>query len=349
MTTRIESTRHARLQAFASATTRRLANHVRSQCPGDSVIHAGFCAHPNPGDNAISIAETRLLRIAGKHIARRYSDLAMMASAETIMDCIRSQTGHPAIVLSGGGFLTHLYPDILDACTVLIREFDDRPILIMPQSSNLDESPASLSFVAAVRDHPRIRLLARDRTTFDELKNRTSSDVHLAPDSVLIFGVAPGRFPRRQVPIAVVARQDGEESPGRGPVPAYPVLPWMDEPRAFRDPRVLAARLQHRELITGRGSKLLMWAAALGRTRRALSMVRSARLILADRLHAVILSLVTQTPVVAIDNSYGKIHGAIDTWDLTELGRLRMADTFQEAEEVGKALIGNAHQSGSDS
>lgn len=342
MTARLDDQWHDRMQRFASDATRRLRDHVETQCSTPSVIHAGFCAHKNPGDNAISIAETRVLRSAGKKATRRYSDVSMMASPEPITAEIRSQPGQPAIVLSGGGFLTPLYPEILVACTRLIEEFTDRPILIMPQSSDLGQQPISRAFTAAVREHPRIRLLARDQPTFDELVDLTSADVHLVPDSVLTFGSLRTRLRPKKLPIAVVARQDGEEASDRGHIPAHPALPWMNEPRAFQDPRLLPARLQDRGVFTRHGHQFAMWVAARGRTSRGLSMVRSAELILADRLHAVILSLVAGTPVVALDNSYGKIQASIDTWDLKTLGPLETADTFGEAEEVGLTLLAHA-------
>lgn len=323
---------------FADYTKGLLVGHIKSTCVEGTIVHAGVCAHKNPGDNAISVAEAKLIAASGKSAIRRYSDLSMMSSPKLIIDEIKSLPNRPAIILSGGGFLTALYPEILESSTNLIREFTDRQILVMPQSSSLDDSALSKEFVAAVRYHPRIRILARDDKSLAELSTLTSSDVQRAPDAVLSLGpTAPNRT-RRRTASAIIAREDGEVMPGRGAIPPLPVLAWMTEPRAYRDPRLLPARLQARSIVHGRSSDRLMLAAAHGRMQRALSMVRSTEVLVTDRLHGLILALLVGTPVVAVDNSYGKIRALVNTWRLHNLGVIRMADSFPEAAEIARLL-----------
>jgi pyruvyl transferase EpsO len=48
--------------------------------------------------------------------------------------------------------------------------------------------------------------------------------------------------------------------------------------------------------------------------RKGIALVSSVRVVVSDRLHAVIVSTLLGVPRVALDNSYGKVHGFMRTW-----------------------------------
>ena len=70
-------------------------------------------------------------------------------------------------------------------------------------------------------------------------------------------------------------------------------------------------------------------------------MLSAGRVVLTDRLHAVILSCLLGRPMVALDNNYGKIGSFVDTW-LTDWPTLVRA-TDAPAAAAGIEQLLSAH------
>ena len=71
---------------------------------------------------------------------------------------------------------------------------------------------------------------------------------------------------------------------------------------------------------------------------RGLDLLSAGRVVVTDRLHAHILCLLLGIPHVVLDNSYGKVHGFLDTWTKGS-SLVHKAANPQEAAEIAKALL----------
>ena len=69
---------------------------------------------------------------------------------------------------------------------------------------------------------------------------------------------------------------------------------------------------------------------AENRLQRGLGMITGARLVVTDRLHAVILSWLVGVPVFFADNSYGKLSRFVECW-VEEGDPVFRCDTLDEA------------------
>src|SRR3546814_17237088 len=70
------------------------------------------------------------------------------------------------------------------------------------------------------------------------------------------------------------------------------------------------------------------------RFKRGLAMLAAGELVVTDRLHAHILSLLLDIPHVLLDNSYGKVAGFADQWTAAYGGLMRAtgrAEAFETA------------------
>jgi exopolysaccharide biosynthesis predicted pyruvyltransferase EpsI len=67
-------------------------------------------------------------------------------------------------------------------------------------------------------------------------------------------------------------------------------------------------------------------------------MLSEGRVVLTDRLHAVILSCLLGRPMVALDNTYGKIGSFVDTWLSQWPALIRATDAQAAAAGVERLL-----------
>ncbi len=101
-----------------------------------------------------------------------------------------------------------------------------------------------------------------------------------------------------------------------------------------------------REMREGRWDRLALRAAsydtaARARVLRGCRLLSSGRVVITDRLHAHLLSLLLGIPHAVLDNSYGKLSRFLDAWTGGAAGVHRAAST-QGAEGWAAATVGAA-------
>lgn len=328
-----------RLDGFARRTRDAFVARLKAFAPRGDVLHVAYCAHQNPGDNAIAVAEDRLLRTACGNRSIKVTTSHLERDFPAVLRMLQNYQGR-SLVSRGGGSLTDLYPEAIGWHVKLINGCRDRSILQMPQSIYFKDLAAADPLRRAIAAHPDYRLLVRDQRSLEWAKEHLECETALAPDSVLSMVPHARPRPARQ-PIGIVARQDGEVLAERGPVPDLPGVPWMTEPRALHDPRLLPARLQGRVALPPVLASLLAELAARGRMARAVRMLGEFDLVVADRLHAVLVCIMYAISVIAVDNSYGKLSSAFDTWGLAELADATLVGSFGEAVSLAATRDGS--------
>jgi len=321
--------RDFRLEGFAKRAREELVHHIRDISNGGDVVHAGYCTHANAGDNAISESERLLLRAAA-------------AKCRVVVPC-----DHPSwvdragrwpdasIVLHGGGNIGDLYGHEMASRIEVIRAWR-RPILQMPQSIHFERLAAAEPFRRAVAESKGFRLLVRDQASYDWAQQYLECQTILAPDAVLTFGPLP-RSRQPAFDVLALVRADTEASGQRGPLPqGVRAMDWTPEPRARHDLRHLPVYAYDRWSL--QESRRIIVRMAKVRFARGLRTVALGQVVITDRLHAVILCLLQGIPVVAVDNSYGKVSAQVNTWRLGELGQVELASSFSEAYERAEAI-----------
>jgi pyruvyl transferase EpsO len=311
----------------------------------DPIIRGRFeCAlvdfpdHANVGDSAIWLGELAWLASAGVRITYRchvgsYSRQQLAAS---------SRDG--VIFIHGGGNLGDIWTRHQRLREAVIADFPDRPIIQFPQSIHF-ANPDNLARARAVFNaHPALTLLVRDKTSLDIARHEFCATTILCPDTALLMGPL-GRPQLPQVDIFWQRRVDREALPRAAAIfeTGVGVGDWLDSRRSLvarmrdavqpvvnRHPRRLraAGRLlqasydwQARECVRG-GCRLLS----------------RGRVVITDRLHGHILSLLLGIPHVILDNSYGKIRAFFETWTAgTPLAR--WADSPEAALRAARALL----------
>lgn len=290
----------------------------------DSVLPSGelalvdFPDHSNVGDSAIWLGEMAYLR--------KRNRLPAYYSAITDFDDAACQAaiGDGPVLIHGGGNMGTLWPRHEAFRLHLLRTHRGRPIVQMPQSIHYADPAATAEMAEAIRAHGRFTLLVRDARSLAFAQEHFDCAIHLCPDAALMLG-RQQRDPAT-TPVFALLRTDHERAAGQtGALPAGVLADdWLEEDPAQKRYLRLSlglGRLLTRDPMTQRATRqrrLAEW-----RLQRGLAMLSAGELVVTDRLHAHILSLLLDIPHVLLDNSYGKVAGFADQWTGDYAGLMR--------------------------
>ncbi len=291
------------------------------------VIFPGKCAlvdfpkHSNVGDSAIWLGEVQHLHDRGFEIVYT-CDVTNYRSGRLRRTLPSSGT----IFLHGGGNLGDLWPTHQALRERVIEDFPDRRIVQLPQSMEF-RSEANLSRAKSVFEaHPDLTLLLRDQPNYEKALASFDVPLVLCPDMALLLGKLSRPSPP-SCPIAWLARQDIEQRPGSCP-PSQPdvrVFDWLQT--ASTPQQQSLQRFAHRlskNVLYGldplcasvrRKSHLqLSLHHATSHVTRGISLLSAGRVVVTDRLHGHLLSLLLNIPHVVLDDMYGKCRAFYDSW-----------------------------------
>lgn len=308
----------------------RFARVLDAVLPPGKLALVDFPDHSNVGDSAIWLGEMAYLRGRGR-VPAYYSAIADFEDA-----ACRAAIGDGAILIHGGGNMGTLWPKHEAFRLHLLRTQRSRPIVQMPQSIHYADPAAAAEMAEAIREHGRFTLLVRDARSLAFAEQHFDCAIHLCPDAALMLG----RQQRNAatVPVFALLRTDHERAAGQADaLPAGVVADdWLEEDAGQKRRLRLSlklGRLFTRDPMTQRAARqqrLAEW-----RFQRGLAMLSTGELVVTDRLHAHILSLLLDIPHVLLDNSYGKVAGFADQWTGDYAGLMRATN---RAEAFATAL-----------
>lgn len=284
----------------------------------------GFPTHPNVGDSAIWLGELAALRSLGATV--------VSTSSITSYDprVVRERLGGQGkVLLHGGGNLGDEWPQHQLFREQVIADLRDLPIIQLPQSVHFN-STRNLHQARAVFDaHSELTLLCRDARSLEVAHREFLATSWLCPDAALgIRGLGDWRDTGQGV--LWLARTDSERRREflHGDRPGHRTADWLSpgpgtpgwESSYFRKLAAEAAlgrEQRRRPALAPLAGPVLSWAhrsAAAQRVTFGVRLLSTARVIVTDRLHAHILSLLLGVPHVVLDTGYGKIEPFVREW-----------------------------------
>ncbi len=269
-----------------------------------------FPAHANVGDSAIWLGTLACLRERGTTLC--YTCDHSTYSRATLA----RRLGNGVILLSGGGNFGDIWKQSQRLREQVVRDFPDTRIIQLPQSVMFHDE-RELERARAVFDaHPALTLLVRDERSLRFASENFRATALLCPDMALWLGPLSRPVPARKQ-LVWLARTDRERA--ATPPEGVRTVDWLDEPpatdlRLERFIRELVVEHPRAERpLRGTLSRTADRVAAT-RLRRGCSILSEGRVVITDRLHAHILSLLLGIPSVILDNSYGKLRDFYETW-----------------------------------
>ena len=167
--------------------------------------------------------------------------------------------------------------------------------------------------------HRNLRIFVREQKSFDLIREHFSlegkSQVYLVPDIVLYGKGIAGRAGQPSDTINVCIRSDCESTQTDG--------------------RKLLAELKGQYPVRGL-STMVKSPLSLKNRKKELSRVfadfAEGKVLVTDRLHAMLFSVLSGTPCIALDNKTGKVFGVAD-W-LKDTGMVILADSSDQVLEI---------------
>ncbi|MDR7521418.1 MAG: polysaccharide pyruvyl transferase family protein [Armatimonadota bacterium] len=297
----------------------------------------GFPLHANVGDSAIWLAQQTMLARGGARVVytcdRENYDRSQLAA--------RLQAG--TIFVHGGGSLGDVWRRGLQFMRRIVADFPDHRIVFFPQWIFFRDRGLLHAVRTDFNAHPDLVILARDRSSYELAHDALRVRVLLCPDVAFALGPLPRAEPPR-TDVVWLARTDRESAwPHSAPAPGIVTFDWRREPpfpvaRAARwalpwfNRRISPPGL--RGVAQGRLYDLIA-NSRLSWGRRLLS---RGRVVITDRFHGYILSLLQNIPHVLLDTRFGKLRAFYETWgegcDLT-----RWANSPEEALVVAGSVL----------
>jgi len=293
-----------RLWGERKAIVQLVVSGSRAIFPRKTVFLMSTPWHGNLGDQAIVLAEYRLLRkvFPGWRLVE-YPTEALQGARKFpfLRPAVRKGD---VIVIHGGGNLGSLYPREEEVHRWLISTYRDRRILMMPQSiffSEDEDGRRSLQESQSVyQQAENLTIFERDAVSHAYGK-RVFPAVHheLVPDVVTSLEADIGAMAARRAGVCFFLRADKEK-----------VLPdaLVQEIKGWLSAHEIPYLVSDTVISENLRTNAARWAAV--RTR--LEQARKARMVVTDRYHGLIFSVITRTPALVFRSYDTKISSGLD-------------------------------------
>lgn len=288
-----------------------------------------FCSpfHHNMGDHA----QTFCIQQWYKSNYPEYEMLILQSSITTnwlLGNIRRFIRKNDLLVCHSGYHLTNLY-DEQRIYFYIIRHFQDYPILIFPQTINYTTAESLNEARIILNSHPNLTILCRDEKSYaTAIENFPKANLLLYPDIVTsLIGTKQFSFSRNGILFCV--RDDKE---------AYYNKEQIDSLRAkFGKDRTSITDTTRNDF-----SVLYLYKHRGEALEKVLNEFAHYKLVITDRYHGTIFSMITNTPVVVIGSTDHKLSSGVK-WFPKDLfdGYITFANDLDEAYEEATNILNN--------
>lgn len=260
-------------------------------------------SHGNLGDHLLSIAEQQFL---ADNFPER--EVILVPSADlyySIRVALMDVREDDVLCVTGGGFMGSLYAEEERFLTIM-KLFPHNKIVFFPQTIYYEPTPKGEALILKAAQvysgHKHLYVMARDRKTYDLLVNRLMPEskhkVFLNPD-IALYAHAPQGNSREGVIWCL--RQDAEINVENEAI--VQAIKNIVEMRSLPQ--------HHTDTYVYRPIPL---ENERGEVQAKMNEISKAQLVITDRLHGMIYSLITDTPVIALDNLSKKVSQVYNLW-----------------------------------
>lgn len=261
----------------------------------------GVPSYTNMGDQAVSLASRIFFEKEFPNCQYiEIMDYDNEAGIKAVKEIITKQD---IVGYVGGGNMGNLYTDIEEDRRAVFSTFVDNLTISFPQSIHFEktaygEREKRLSQDAYNKNHNLV-LLARDAQSYRRMQKTFKNKIVFIPDMVLYL--KPKVFNAERSGALFVLRHDGEKILDESFIESLKVI-LKKHYSLERTDTVLGTPTQ----ITPKTRQKLF--------EEQLQKIASQELIISDRFHAMVFSVLTQTPCLLFGNSYGKGKHAYFDW-----------------------------------
>jgi pyruvyl transferase EpsI len=266
------------------------------------IVIALAADYGNLGDIAISYAQYMFLK---KHFPDfEIIDVPISRTLKNIRTLKDHLTDDDIITIVGGGNLTNQYQDIENFRLHWIKEFPNNKIISFPQTidfSSDDVGKASLSASFKLYNaHHNFAMFARESVSLKMMNEVLTPDAFYCPDIVLSLDESSPKYNRESITCCI--RNDDESN----------LLGSQRDELLSNIEKEFSSNVTFTD--THIGVSNLSWDERLFELEKIWNEFKQSKVIITDRLHGMIFSVITKTPCVVLVNSNHKIMQTYKDW-----------------------------------
>ncbi|MCR5667278.1 MAG: glycosyltransferase [Eubacterium sp.] len=271
--------------------------------------------HQNIGDHLITLAEEQFLKdFIEEDRLIEVTDRELCYGRHMLKSLIRKED---VLLISGGGYLGNLWMEYGETLVrQVIEDYPENKVIVFPQTIYYTEDEAGRDELEKSKKiygrHKNLTICVREHTSYELLKEQFADSIHLlyCPDMALYGIHLPKRTQYAKDKIAICLRKDSEKLVSRQKVEA--VLTQLE---------VEKSELEMFDTLAGYDiNDAMREAEVLAR----LKQLGEIDLMITDRLHCMLMCVLTGTPCIAFDNRSHKISGVYEA--IHDIPWVRMAD-----------------------
>lgn len=276
------------------------------KCTSKKYVYLNVPRHSNIGDQAIYTATMVFLK---KYFN---SDNIFCFSGEEycllkndIFKCINKDD---VIIVQGGGSIGSLWPNEHNIILNILKKFKLFKIVIFPQTIFFYESDANVKqkFLYHLNHTKHLHCFVRDKKSFDFFKkHEVSCQYRLVPD--IVFSLSSSIVEEKKYDILLCFRHDCEKKSS---------LNNMKEKLIEYGYTIFETDMVSSIMIEDEDRQI--------KIDEKMKEFSSAKLVITDRLHAMIFSTILEVPCIAMDNVSKKVSGVFE-W-IKDLDYIRCID-----------------------
>lgn len=296
---------HENILLYFKKKMKKVIDHIRydfmlkkisSSDHGKKIYIMNVPEHGNLGDQAITKAELEylnkyfsssdIIEIPSKMISYKLKELKEVIKKNDIL------------FLHGGGYLGTIWPEEEEIARVVIKNFFNNKIIVLPQTMYYEESNFGKAYLESSKiiynNHPDLHLCAREEKTYEAFKeNFPNTHAVQVPDIVLYLNESKEQWIRQGM--LVCFRNDKEA------VKSNDV-----EMKLKLVSRKMNLKITYTDTVI---DKIVTKKNRNKELEKKFEEFKKSKVVVTDRLHGMIFSVVTGTPCVALNNKSGKVKG----------------------------------------
>ena len=272
--------------------------------PRSPVVLVGMPRHRNLGDLFIAYGEMLFLAQTG------LVPSLVIDEEEPLPSQVPEGT---VFFTHGGGNIGDLWLGPSKQRESLIRAFPDHKVVVFPQSVYYADKAKERESLARLATFPNLHVCARDMPSYVTLiaGGLSEANVHLVPDMAFMIGSLTPFYTRAPFNVSLLARTDKERV---SDVDLVRYASKQDRQQSgvfmhdWKGAKSLGAgNVQAEENNSPEWRVMLL-------TARGNQAITAGRVFVSDRLHGMIMALLTGRPHFFHDNSYKKVSALRNTW-----------------------------------
>lgn len=278
--------------------------------------------HDNLGDHAIAMAEIvfikkylpeyGIIEIPGSNILRHTWLYKTFISRTDIL------------TIAGGGFLGSLWPFEEKIVQSILNIFRENKVIIFPQTFFVEENDqVFVDSHQGYMNHSNLLICLRDDASCNRISNlmpNLNNKILFMPDMVCGLPVKINNMVRKGV--AMCFREDIE------------CVLTKDEKETIKN--IFKEKQESVENISMIEKEFISPCDREKMVNLKLKSIASKKLLITDRLHAMLFAAITGTPCIAMDNKSGKVQGVYQ-W-IKNQPHVHFAQNAEQLQEILKSL-----------